>query len=62
MEKKKDFRKLRSIEPFNNEPDKHTKFCVNCGKVATHIATFDVDGATVIERYCDTCVKSIKSK
>jgi hypothetical protein len=33
---------------------------VNCGKIATQIAYFNMDGATVIERYCDTCANSVK--
>jgi hypothetical protein len=57
----KELRSLRSIEPVTNERDKN-KTCVNCGNISTQIAVFDVDGATIIERYCDNCVKSIKSE
>jgi hypothetical protein len=32
---------------------------VNDGNVATHTAYFSVEGATIIERYCDTCLKAI---
>jgi hypothetical protein len=54
-------RTLRSVEPFTNEPkDKKMKFCVNCGNIAAHIAYFKVEGATIIERYCDTCIKIIE--
>ena len=50
---------LRSVEPFKDEPRKNPKYCVGCGKIATQIAYFDADGATVIEGYCDKCVKSV---
>lgn len=35
-------------------------FCVMCENFATYIASYDVGGATRIERYCDTCVKSVQ--
>ncbi len=38
-----------------------TGSCVLCENFATFIATYDVDGATRIERYCDRCVKSVQS-
>jgi hypothetical protein len=34
-----------------------SKFCVNCGNIATQEALFNVDGAMLIEKYCDSCVK-----
>ena len=37
-----------------------TGICVMCENFGTHIATYDVGGATRIERYCDTCVKSVE--
>jgi hypothetical protein len=55
----KELRSLRSIEPVTDERDKN-KVCVNCGNISTQIAIFDVDGAIVIERYCDNCVESVK--
>jgi hypothetical protein len=36
------------------------KFCVDCGNVATQEALFQLDGASLIEKYCDICVKKIK--
>jgi hypothetical protein len=33
------------------------KFCVSCGKTATQEALFNVDGAMLIEKYCDTCAE-----
>lgn len=55
----KELKTLRSIEPFKNDPN-NKKSCINCGKIATQIAYFKVDGDTVIERYCDTCAESVK--
>jgi hypothetical protein len=34
-----------------------SKFCVNCGNIATQEALFNVDGAMLIEKYCDSCAK-----
>jgi len=51
---------LQYVEGFTNESDKKIKFCVNCGNVVTHTACSSVEHATVIERYCDTCVKNIR--
>ena len=30
-------------------------FCVGCGSVATQTVLFKVEGATIVERYCDGC-------
>jgi hypothetical protein len=35
------------------------KFCVSCGSMATQEALFSVDGATIIEKYCDKCAKNV---
>ena len=34
-----------------------SKFCVNYGNMATQEALFNVDGAILIEKYCDTCAE-----
>ena len=34
-----------------------TKYCVSCGNTATQEAIFTVEGATIIEKYCDSCAK-----
>ena len=34
-----------------------SKFCVSCGNMATQEALFNVDGAILIEKYCDTCAE-----
>ena len=33
------------------------KSCVICGNTATQEAIFTVEGATIIEKYCDSCAK-----
>ena len=33
------------------------KFCVNCGNMATKEILFDVGGAIVLEKYCETCAE-----
>ena len=51
---------LRSVEPFTNKPkNKKMKICASCGKIATQLTSFDVDWVTVLERYCDTCIKTV---
>jgi hypothetical protein len=37
--------------------DGKSKFCLKCGSRATKEALFDVDGAMLIEKYCDTCAE-----
>jgi hypothetical protein len=34
-----------------------TKYCVSCGNTATQEAIFAVEGATILEKYCDSCAK-----
>jgi hypothetical protein len=52
-------KRLTSLRPFSEHRGK-TKFCAYCGNVATQEALFEVDGASLIEKYCDICVKKIK--
>ena len=35
-------------------------YCSSCGAITTQKAIFDAHGATVIEKYCDNCVKEMK--
>jgi hypothetical protein len=37
-----------------------TGIYVMCENYATYLVTYDVGGATRIERYCDECVKSVQ--
>ena len=41
-----------SLKPFVDVHGK-AKFCVNCGNVDTQEALFSVDGAMLVEKYCD---------
>jgi hypothetical protein len=33
-----------------------TGYCCSCGSTATKIATYKMNDATLIEKYCDTCL------
>jgi hypothetical protein len=33
-----------------------TGYCCTCGSIATKIATYKMNDATLIEKYCDTCL------
>ena len=57
MKMEKVFTSLRSFADHSGK----TKYCASCGNVATQEALFNVGGGvTLIERYCDTCAKTIK--
>ncbi|MEM3159963.1 MAG: hypothetical protein QXJ74_04185 [Nitrososphaera sp.] len=48
-------------KPFQTRPAKAgtkggTGFCVSCAAVATTEALFKLEGAIVIQRYCDSCL------
>ena len=49
----KTFSSLRSFVGVGGK----AKFCVDCGNMATQEALFNVDGAMLIEKYCDACAK-----
>ena len=49
----KKFSSLRAFVDVNG----NTKPCVICGNKATQEAIFTVEGATMIEKYCDSCAK-----
>jgi hypothetical protein len=50
---KKVFSLFRSFDDVSKKP----KFCVGCGNTATKEALFNVDGAVLVEKYCDTCAE-----
>jgi hypothetical protein len=50
------FKKFSSIRAFVDVGGK-TKYCVSCGNTATQEAIFSVEGATIVEKYCDSCAK-----
>jgi hypothetical protein len=47
-------KRLTSLRLFT-EHRGEKKFCADCGNVATQEALFQVDGASLIEKYCDMC-------
>ena len=49
-------KKFSSIRAFVDVAG-NTKPCVICGNMATQEAIFSVEGATVLEKYCDSCAK-----
>ncbi len=36
--------------------DKAGGYCSMCGDIATQIASYNMDGATLVEKYCDSCL------
>jgi predicted nucleic-acid-binding Zn-ribbon protein len=46
-----------SLKPLV-DADGKSKFCLKCGSRATKEALFDVDGAILIEKYCDRCAET----
>ena len=46
-----------TVKPFITRPvgkrKKPPSFCLNCSAVATTEALFQLDGAVVLQRYCD---------
>jgi hypothetical protein len=51
------------LTPYQTRPALHTTkkssgFCITCGKIATTEALFKLDGAMIIQRYCDKCLSS----
>jgi hypothetical protein len=49
----KNFSSIRAFVDLGGK----TKYCVSCGNTATQEAIFTVEGATMIEKYCDSCAK-----
>jgi hypothetical protein len=54
-------RSKAKLEPIKKDEKNKERgyFCVACGGVATQTALFKIEGATIIERYCDKCAKSV---
>lgn len=50
------FKKFSSLRAFVDVGG-NIKPCVICGNTATQEAIFAVEGATIIEKYCDLCAK-----
>ena len=61
-EQLKDFRDL-VLNPRTSQKikkrfmvEKAGGYCSMCGDIATQIASYNMDGATLVEKYCDTCL------
>ena len=61
-------RRIVSITPIEQKPkprvetnDKR-KRCFHCSNLATKTVLFKQEGATIIERYCDSCIINLKLK
>ena len=61
-EQLRDFRNLLS-DPRTSQNikkrlmvDKAGGYCSLCGDIATQIASYNMDGATLVEKYCDACL------
>jgi MinD superfamily P-loop ATPase len=50
----KKFSSMRALVDVSGK----TKYCVSCSNTATQEAIFTADGATIIEKYCDSCAKN----
>jgi hypothetical protein len=37
-------------------------FCVGCGGVATQTAFFKIEGAVIVERYCNVCASKLNQR
>ena len=60
------FKGLRPLKPEeklkvgSKDQTPPKKFCSSCHNEATQFAMFDWFGVTVLERYCDTCIREKK--
>jgi len=36
--------------------------CITCFNTATQMMCYDIEGATIIERYCDNCVSKMTNQ
>ena len=53
------------VKPYETKPatlstKQGAGFCVSCSAVATTIALFQLEGAVIIQRYCDKCLPDAK--
>ena len=51
------YKKFSSIRAYVDVNGK-TKYCVSCSNTATQEVMFTADGATILEKYCDSCAKN----
>ena len=51
------------FEPIEkDEKSNKVYFCVGCGGVATQTALYKIEGAVILERYCDTCSSKLHKR
>lgn len=50
------FKKFSSIRAYMDVNGK-ARYCVCCSNTATQELIFTADGATILEKYCDSCAK-----
>lgn len=48
------------IRPAISSTKKASGFCITCAAVATTEALFKLEGAIIIQRYCDACLRDAK--
>ena len=53
------------LMPYQTRPAAHTTkkspgFCITCGEIATTEALFKLEGAMIVQRYCDKCLSSAR--
>ncbi len=53
------------LRPYQTRPALHTTkkssgFCITCGEIATTEALFKLEGAMIVQRYCDKCLPSAR--
>ncbi|HZB00095.1 MAG TPA: hypothetical protein VE308_03625, partial [Nitrososphaera sp.] len=49
------------LKPYQTRPASHSTkksqgFCIICGEMATTEALFKLEGAMIIQRYCEKCL------
>ena len=52
---------LKPIEKDDKRTDRQY-FCVGCGGAATQTAFFKIEGAVILERYCDICSSKLHKR
>jgi hypothetical protein len=53
------------LRPYQTRPASHTTkksqgFCITCGEMATTEALFKLEGAMIVQRYCEKCLSSAR--
>jgi ribosomal protein L44E len=52
---------FKPIEKDEKRTDRQY-FCIGCGNVATQTAFFKIEGAVIVERYCDVCAAKMTNQ